>query len=90
MANRFSMLDLQGDIKTRPLFLSDKGRYVDSLTSFFAAELNARVASYQAKGFETARRDADHVLAAFTTAHGLANAAGLITDAYDEIRAEWV
>ncbi|EHM9420452.1 hypothetical protein KHA82_004341 [Salmonella enterica subsp. enterica serovar Infantis] len=90
VANRFSMLDLQGDIKTRPLFLSDKGRYVDSLTSFFAAELNARVASYQAKGFETARRDADHVLAAFTTAHGLANAAGLITDAYDEIRAEWV
>ncbi|MCV5232051.1 hypothetical protein OFC56_33350, partial [Escherichia coli] len=44
VANRFSMLDLQGDIKTRPLFLSDKGRYVDSLTSFFAAELNARVA----------------------------------------------
>jgi hypothetical protein len=90
VANRFSMLDLQGDIKTRPLFLSDKGRYVDSLTSFFAAELNARVASYQAKGFDAARRDADHVLAAFTAAHGLAKTAGLITDAYDEIRDDWV
>jgi hypothetical protein len=86
----FLMLDLQGDIRRARCSCPTSGRYVDSLTSFFAAELNARVASYQAKGFDAARRDADHVLAAFTAAHGLAKTAGLITDAYDEIRDDWV
>ena len=90
VANRFSTIELSGDIKARPLFLADKGHYVDSLTAFFASELNARIAAYQSKGFKTARRDADHALAAFTTKYGLQNAAGLITDASAEIRADWV
>lgn len=91
LANRFALLaPPPGDIKQRPLFAADKGYYVDNLSYYLAGELNARIAAYQAKGFETARRDADHVLDAFMKDHCLAKTVGVITSSYGEVRADWL
>lgn len=89
IANRFSRVMGEGDIKARPLFAQDKGRYFDNLCNYTASEINNRIADYIAMGEAQARKSADSALGAWHQKHGIANQHGDITASYDQVREAW-
>lgn len=70
-ANRFSMIKASGSIDSRPLFDASRKKYLDSLTNFFARELNRRVAEYQALGRDDAADKGDKTVNAFHREFGI-------------------
>lgn len=89
IANRFSLVKGEGDIKARPVFVQDKGYYFDNLCNYTASEINNRIAAYIAMGEAQARKEADAALGAWHQKHGIANQQGDITASYEQVREAW-
>ena len=72
-ANRFSLIQPTGNLDARPLFAKSRKRYLDSLTSYVAMELNRKVGEYLELGRDGAADKGDKFVIEFHKKHGIAN-----------------
>lgn len=89
-ANRMSVIHGRGSIESRPLYDEDHGRYIRSVKSYVAREINRLVAEYRSQGREQAERMADKFLSGFIQRHGLGQHFQRLSESVGEIAADAV
>lgn len=90
LCNRFNYLAGNGEIKTRELFMAERGAYNRSVFHWVAKRLNELVDYYRNMGRTQAADTADDYLSGFHDRHGIALTVGVMGDNYDAVRAAFI
>ncbi|MET4208224.1 DNA-primase RepB domain-containing protein [Bradyrhizobium sp. LA2.1] len=89
-ANRFSLIEKSGSIEDRDIFSRDKDRYHRVVTAYVARELNCLIDTYIQLGRDSAQKRGRDVLDAFIGEHGIARSHGRVSEAGDDIAADFI
>jgi len=89
-ANRFSLLALEGNLETRPMFQGlGKRAYFDHLRAYVAEQLNSRIGWYVEQGRGAATDAADRVLTEVHSEWGIAHTHQRFSDSLPDLAAEF-
>mgnify|MGYP000128951325 CR=1 FL=1 len=89
--NRFSMLNLSGNLTKREVFSCyGSGRYFDSVLAYMATEFNSRISHYQSLGKAAAEKEAEEYINGFVSRHGMANSHKRLSESIPDIARDFV